>query len=466
MTLGRPLKIVLVPLLMLGVGSARTETDTWSAQVHRFRGIDQLSQPFQRFFMYECVEGHGTLLTCFQNMVILKDASVAFAYGDYTPTRIAHIKGIRPFLERVALAIVGDAKTDSLKLGRLLAWSPSWRPLPAYVGPLPIRVVEPANGRNGFYRNSEEWVMIDGYGDCAAHARVLILLCQTLDIPARIVQLQNHHTCIEAYLDGRWVFGDAKNGRMLFREDGRPASAWEVHQKEKVHWGRVGVPLTDNEKTPSVENTKEYLAVFDEVCVGNYGDVPVDRRETVPFFNVSTDVYKDTVDLAGCLTLGSKSQADGPWVCGSWDILREHPDFTPFHDMFFRGQGAISVELLGRYGLRSTVGLYFGGQGPEDCWGFILYETYGAKLFRCRNNQYRDLAVVDYPTRANLPYRLSVVVEGDTIHGFINGKQVLVVRTSRSHVAPGPIGMFNSVEAHGAFKNLLITSPALAASLR
>jgi hypothetical protein len=446
---------VRIFVLVTSVTVTAGENDDWTAQVRAQRMVVRFSPKFQRFFQYECPEVEGGLHNCFQNAVLLTDRSAEFAYSAYTPLTIEYPQGSRPFLEKVVASVIGDAKDEKTKVGRLLAWLPSYRPLPEYTGPLPTVVVDMKPGEKNFdyyYRNPEEWVILHGVGDCASHARVFVILCQIVGIPARIVQLQYNHTVAEAYLDGKWSYCDALYGKMLFhKEGGNPASAWEICQGRKVVWGRVGVPLQD---PGDVEQQKHwdgtaYLAVFRECGVGNYGYVPSNRREALPFFGVAP--LKDGLNWQKSSAAQPRLQLPGPWSIGRWKPYSSHPDFAAIEGAKFSGRGALSVELVGRYGGRNTVGIFFGGKGPQDGWGFVLYECYGVKLFRCSKGDYKDLAAADFPTKPGIPYTLGVTADGKKIAGFIDGQRVI---EAEEEVTAGDVALFNCVEARATFRNL------------
>lgn len=438
--------------------SSLAGADDWAQQVRQYRGVRHVSPHLRQFFEYECVEPEGCLLDCLQNMILLGPSSARFAYSEYTPLEIEYPAGSRPYLEKVFHWVVGDARDDKLKVGRILAWLPPFRPLPEYHGPLPPAIAETAEARDFYYRNPEEWVLLHGHGDCAAHTRVFIILCQIGGIPARMVQLQKYHTTAEVYLDGKWCFCDPLLGKMLLLEkESVPASAYEICQGKKVAWGRVGVALSDQQKEPKVENARmgpvSYLEAFKETCAGNYGYVPHNRRQAMPLFGIEPTGCHDGVDLKNFEAGTGKTQMGRSWTIGQWKPYTENPGFTPIDSAAFPGQGMIAIELVGRYGLRNTVGLFFGPKTEKDCCGLVLYETYGVKLVRCREGHYADLAVADYPTRPGARYVLAVVAHGRKIHGFVNGRHVLDACAS---VEPGGVYLFNSVESRAIFANLTI----------
>ena len=107
------------------------------------------------------------------------------------------------------------------------------------------------------FGGKEEEIIQRGSDWCTDVARVGCVLCQIAGFPSRLVylidtgQAYSGHVIIETYREERWGAIDSLTGVVYRREDGRPASTWELmnqpelieshrHQNELAHTSTPG----------------------------------------------------------------------------------------------------------------------------------------------------------------------------------------------------------------------------------
>jgi len=149
--------------------------------------------------------------------------------GGYSPTRVRYRAGARPVLE----AIVADWRSTSPRASVLaaVAWVNRHVTHPHHTGPLRFDRAM-----------TEEAIIESGIGWCNEQARVLIALCEVMDIPARLCFLFHEsgrcsHAAGEAFVEGRWAFVDATFNVSVPLPDGRLAEGRELScaHRESAH---------------------------------------------------------------------------------------------------------------------------------------------------------------------------------------------------------------------------------------
>ena len=164
--------------------------------------------------------------------IVYRPETAKFLYTEYTPLKVNYRKGACPLIEKTTDECTRNAKTDTEKAVAMLTQVFGTRLKHPTVVPKGPNV--PAN-RDA----TDDQLLASGCAWCNEQARVFVRLCQSCNIPARIVHLfysddKTGHTVAEFYADGRWVMADASYVCVFPGKDGRLMSAAECHEKENL----------------------------------------------------------------------------------------------------------------------------------------------------------------------------------------------------------------------------------------
>jgi hypothetical protein len=164
--------------------------------------------------------------------IVYRPETAKFLYAEYTPLKVNYRKGTCPLIEKTAEECTRNAKTDTEKAVAMLTQVFGTRLKHPTVVPKGPNV--PAN-RDA----TDDQLLASGCGWCNEQARVFVRLCQSCNIPARIIHLfyaddKTGHTVAEFYADGRWVMADASYVCVFPGKDGRLMSAVQCHEKENL----------------------------------------------------------------------------------------------------------------------------------------------------------------------------------------------------------------------------------------
>jgi len=140
--------------------------------------------------------------------------------GDFTPREIAYVAGSRPMLEEVVAEVVTDGMSDEEKALAIMRRCRDNRD----------RGLS-GSGRRRFNGGSEEDLLRMGAIQCNEISRVFACLCQVAGLRARLMCAHiSGHMMAEAEVDGRWWWIDPMQGCYCYRDDGGPASTWDLVQ--------------------------------------------------------------------------------------------------------------------------------------------------------------------------------------------------------------------------------------------
>ncbi|MFC1583002.1 hypothetical protein ACFL4W_05640 [Planctomycetota bacterium] len=139
---------------------------------------------------------------------------------------------------------------------------------------------------------------------CNEIHRVFVCLCQIAGLPARLMGAHiSGHMMSEIYVDGQWMWVDCMKGMYCFKDDGTPASVWDLMQapelfdrQTKKTWedcrpvGATGMPeFVDFDKAFCQGKGREcYFRANEAVCLGNYYAWEKDRY-TFPWRTEAAD---------------------------------------------------------------------------------------------------------------------------------------------------------------------------------
>ena len=170
-----------------------------------------------------------------REQVILSPQTVDFLYSKFTPTTTRYQKGARPELENLASDITANYTTER---GKILSVMRFCRDL--------YKKDPDANFSDYIYGGTEEQLIDKPDILCETLSRLMVALCEVIEIPGRIVMHDiGGHICTEILVDGNWSYIDPRTGIYFLKRDGSFASVWELWQD------------------PSIINTQSYDAKAD-----------------------------------------------------------------------------------------------------------------------------------------------------------------------------------------------------------
>ena len=157
------------------------------------------------------------------SMIRLCNETASYLYDGYTDLSIGYVAGSRPELENF-LAEAKASIVDSVQQVAVIA-------------ELTLGLAE-KRSRGGLSMmrlgGTEEQIIARGSDWCTDVARVGCALYQVAGFPCRIVNLFNlnaaysGHVIVEVYRSGTWGAVDANSGVVYQRNDGVPATTWEL----------------------------------------------------------------------------------------------------------------------------------------------------------------------------------------------------------------------------------------------
>jgi hypothetical protein len=220
-------------------------------------------------------------------------------YADFTPPKPTYARGDRPALEAVVDATVAADMPDRQKALALMRRCRD-------------------NGRHGqipqdsFWGGSEEDLLRRGAKMCNEISRVFCCLAQIAGLQARVFCSHiSGHMMNEVLVDGRWWWMDVMKGLYCFRDDGEPASAWDLFGDPLLFDRQSGRTWADFEFAapfpPEMPGAREANAAFvqarlrecyfrpnEALAIGNHS-VAEWRRFTYPWHTASRDIGRETI---------------------------------------------------------------------------------------------------------------------------------------------------------------------------
>ncbi len=205
---------------------AREEGPEW---VDSYRGVNGLPDVWQTALPganamgtrgIDRYQANHFITWCPETALYLKD--------HYTPLDMKYRQGTFPRLELVAAEAADFFHTAEEKVESLLS-GPARRLKHPMVPPLGPPIP-------GSRNMDEEEILQSEVAWCNEQARVFVRLCQTQNIPARIIhlfynQVPSGHTVVEIYTGSSWCLVDASYFILFRDENGRCLSAADCHDR-------------------------------------------------------------------------------------------------------------------------------------------------------------------------------------------------------------------------------------------
>jgi Transglutaminase-like enzymes, putative cysteine proteases len=215
-------------------GYTPPEVPSWAREkgpewMERFRGINGLSAAWQRCFDGPNAPGTAGIDRYQANHFIpFRPETARYLQEEYTPLEVRYVPGTYPELEEIAAAAV-RSRTDVEAKAEALLMGPGRALKHPYIPPLGP-VISPS-------RNLDELALLrSGCAWCNEQARVFVRLCQTQNIPARLIHLFYStppigHTIAEFHNGRSWCLVDASYFIVFRTEDGTTLSAADCHDR-------------------------------------------------------------------------------------------------------------------------------------------------------------------------------------------------------------------------------------------
>jgi hypothetical protein len=162
------------------------------------------------------------------HFVTWRPETASYLKHHYTPLDVGYRPGTFPELESIAAAAADPYDTVEGKVESLLG-GPGRSLKHPHIPPLGPSIP-------GSRNMDEEEILRSGVAWCNEQARVFVRLCQTQNIPARIIhlfysQVPSGHTVAEFFTDGGWCLVDASYFIIFRDENGSPLSAADCHDQ-------------------------------------------------------------------------------------------------------------------------------------------------------------------------------------------------------------------------------------------
>jgi len=140
---------------------------------------------------------------------------------DFTPGEIPYVPGSRPLLEETAAEVLKPEMADQEKALAIMRRCRDNRD----------RGLKGGDWNGG----SEEELLKRGAIMCNEISRVFACLCQIAGLRARVMCAHiSGHMMSEVEVDGKWWWIDSMQGCYCFKDDGSPASAWDLWQDPRL----------------------------------------------------------------------------------------------------------------------------------------------------------------------------------------------------------------------------------------
>jgi len=211
----------------------------------------------------------------FDHAMVLHEETAEQIYSDFTDLGGSHVRGSRPFLEKIVERVTAGRTGERDTMLALLDWCRD----------IPIMYARGAWGAMGqspepFHGGAEEEVIRKGSSMCNEQARVLCILAQIAGLPARYV---GHMTLIdyddprsgtghgvnEIYVEGGWAYADIR-GRYFLKEDGSFASAWDLLRDPGLYDRQSDEVLAHRLAGFDHEGARAYYHATSVTIVANY----------------------------------------------------------------------------------------------------------------------------------------------------------------------------------------------------
>jgi len=170
----------------------------------------------QRVLTYYGRDG-GVDVEVIAGQLILNERTAEYIYSEqFTPHKTFYQPGSRPMLERIVEQLTGDLNDDREKALAIMRWVRDNRD-------------RGLRGRYRFDGGTEEELIKRGAIMCNEVSRLYCVLAQIAGLPARLFCSHiSGHMMTEVLVDGTWWWIDPMKGMYCYKDDGSPASAWDL----------------------------------------------------------------------------------------------------------------------------------------------------------------------------------------------------------------------------------------------
>ncbi|MGQ9662930.1 MAG: transglutaminase-like domain-containing protein [Kiritimatiellia bacterium] len=152
----------------------------------------------------------------------LCEKTAEYIYSEFTPTTLRYVPGSRPLLEAVVREVVRSGMSDDEKALAIMRRCRD-------------------NQDRGLARpdlfqgGTEEELLKRGAIMCNEISRVFVCLCQIAGLPARTFSAHiSGHMMAEVMTNGKWRWIDPMKGLAPVKDNGEPASAWDLCRDPKL----------------------------------------------------------------------------------------------------------------------------------------------------------------------------------------------------------------------------------------
>jgi transglutaminase-like putative cysteine protease len=163
-----------------------------------------------------------------RTMVWVCNETADCLYRKFTPTSTTYRKGTRPELERVLAGVIGSSRTPEVIVQAVAGFTRD------------LNCPKNTNIEDIVFGGTEEEIIARKSDFCGEHARVACALLQVAGVPSRIVILADTataysgHVMVEAFRSGKWGAVDSSTCVLYTKEDGEPATTWELMRQPEL----------------------------------------------------------------------------------------------------------------------------------------------------------------------------------------------------------------------------------------
>ncbi|MCD6404986.1 MAG: transglutaminase domain-containing protein [Planctomycetes bacterium] len=238
-------------------------------------------------------EDGGVDIGIISGQLNLNDITREYIYdGDFTPKETGYVPGSRALLEATVESVIKAGMTDVQKVLAIMRR---------------CRDNRDCGLKGGTWTGgSEEELLKRGAIMCNEISRVFVCLCQVAGIRARIMCSHiSGHMMAEAEVEGQWWWVDPMQGCYCFKDNGKPASTWDLLKDPGLFERQAKSQLADvrptgpfdeqcsqaNEANVAFRMAKNRDCYFNRreaVAIGNY--FACDKQKyTFPWFSQAAD---------------------------------------------------------------------------------------------------------------------------------------------------------------------------------
>lgn len=195
----------------------------------QYRGVNQFGRAYQVMLENDAHAPGSVDRVLMGRMIRLVPETVAYLYGEYTPTRVKYQKGSRPKLERCVEEAIAGRSSDEEQIAGIAQFCVN----------MGKAVSDDLDAMQ--MGGTEEEIICRGSDWCTDVARVGCVLYQIVGFSARLVyladtaQAYSGHVIVEVYREEVWGAVDPTTAVIYRHPNGKPVTTWELmHQPELV----------------------------------------------------------------------------------------------------------------------------------------------------------------------------------------------------------------------------------------